>query len=245
MSECTPDITPRILKWDSAHFGIPLARIEALDITPKRIVDDLAFLRDRGVILVEAFCPATAPATVQFLEHAGFRLAGVKVYLHRDMTQRDVPLPVGTRMRMAETRDTAEIVALFGDLFVDSRYFAYPGLPDDRVRELYRVWLANAVTGQFDDCCLVLENEGEILAVATLKFSGQTARIGLFGVNPAYRRCGHGRQLLASLDKVARPRGARILATATQGANLPALRLYEGAGFLTQSVELCFVTRLD
>ncbi|HML60112.1 MAG TPA: GNAT family N-acetyltransferase [Solidesulfovibrio sp.] len=238
---------PCLLPWDSAHFGVSMARIAAAGLSPQRLCADLALLRERGAALVEAFCRADETADARILTAGGFALAGVKVYLEHAVG--DAPtapaLPEGCRLRIAAPEDTAALVATFGDLFTDSRYFAYPGISGERVRELYRVWLAKAVAGTYDDFCLILEREREPLAVATLKLSGDVARIGLFGVGAAHRRRGCGRLLLAALPARLRPSGVRTVATATQGGNIPALRLYEAAGYLSRSVELCFVRRID
>jgi GNAT superfamily N-acetyltransferase len=226
-----------------------MARIAAAGLSPQRLRADLALLRERGAALVEAFCLADETADARVLTAGGFALAGVKVCLDHAVVGAppEPALPEGCRLRVAAPEDTAALVAAFGDLFTDSRYFAYPGISGERVRELYRIWLAKAVAGTYDDSCLILERERERepLAVATLKLSGDAARIGLFGVGAAHHRQGYGRLLLAALPARLRPSGIRILATATQGGNIPALRLYEAAGFLSRSLELCFVRRID
>lgn len=60
------------------------------------------------------------------------------------------------------------------------------------------------------------------------------AQIDDLFVTPESRRLGLGRRLLNASVATARARGARLLSLATNERNLPALRLYNAAGFAAQ-----------
>ncbi|MDR2733651.1 MAG: GNAT family N-acetyltransferase [Spirochaetota bacterium] len=66
------------------------------------------------------------------------------------------------------------------------------------------------------------------------KFGATLATIILFCVDAAYRRQGVGRSLLARAISLLKSRGVDLLTVGTDCNNLPALTLYQQAGFITR-----------
>lgn len=64
-------------------------------------------------------------------------------------------------------------------------------------------------------------------------------------VDPAHRRRGTGRALLAKAREVARGRGARMLVLETQSCNVPAIALYRSLGFDWIGCDLAHYTADD
>ncbi len=67
-------------------------------------------------------------------------------------------------------------------------------------------------------------------AAAFLAVDGEIAMLHALVVAPGSRRAGLGRRMMARAAIWAKERGARILAVATTGENLPAQRLFAGLG---------------
>ena len=63
---------------------------------------------------------------------------------------------------------------------------------------------------------------------------------GLLAVEPRLRGRRFGQALLAAAVVFLKQSGAVSLAVTTQGTNVPALRLYEQAGFRTERVSIWF-----
>lgn len=234
------------LPWDSRHFGLSMGRIQAADIAIDTVQGLLAQAQDQGLDLVEAFCPLQDEDSILALEEAGFRYGAVKVYLSR-------PLGIGQPqflapelcLEQAGPKDIPALLTNFGGLFHgDSRYRNYQGLDLDRVRALYEVWIKKAVYGRFDDVCWLLRVHGDVAGLCSLRWSGDTARIGLFAVAPAQARQGLGLLFMEHMIDRLRQGPVRIISTATQGRNLAALRFYERAGFLVDALEMCLYQRL-
>ena len=79
--------------------------------------------------------------------------------------------------------------------------------------------------------CWIMRDDGERVGYAVLMPVLDEAHILNISVVKARQRGGLGRMLLAQLGKVARDAGARQIFLEVRPSNLPALALYEHAGF--------------
>lgn len=233
------------LTWDSEHFGLPMGRIEAKGLegaAAPRLVEEA---RAGGLALVEAFCEADDAVSLSALQEAGFRLVDVKAHLDMDLgaapDSRSAP---GAELSPAEPDQAPALAETFCRAFAGSRYLRTPGIPTERVHALYAAWIDKSVRGTFDHVCLTLWRGGRAAGVCTLRFEEIQARIGLFAVHDDFRGQGLGLALLRGTADHVRRRGLPTLAVATQGGNIPALRLYGRAGFLVRRMQLCMYRRL-
>jgi len=236
-----PPLTP--LPWDSAHFGVSIARISCDGLTGGVLDACLAEAGNRSIRMLEAACHISDETTAQLLESREFRYAGTQVHLALDLEQ-SLAQDAVSRLRKAEETDLDALREMTWGSYTDSRYFSYPGIDPEKIHALYRIWVEKGVRGTFDDECRVLEQDGVIQAFCCLKFESSAARIGLFGVNPSFRRRGHGSCLLGVLKPALFQQGIKCIITTTQAKNIPALRLYENAGFMTSRMDLWFCRRI-
>ncbi|MBY5973995.1 ribosomal protein S18-alanine N-acetyltransferase [Ferrimonas balearica] len=93
-----------------------------------------------------------------------------------------------------------------------------------------RPWTAQELDRLIVDpaCFLVAEPGGFLLGRTTL----DEAEILTLAVDPAHRRQGLGRTLVAAFEETARARGATIAFLEVAADNAPAIALYLGAGFV-------------
>jgi len=231
-----------LLPWDSAHFGTSIARITGTGLTGSDLDSCLAKAGELDVAIIEATCGVSDESQAQLLESRGFRYTGTQVHLKLDLQRAsigaghdDEPL-----LRTAQEADLDALREMTRGSYTDSRYYSYPGIAPERIEALYRIWVEKGVRGTFDDECRVLEQDGRLLAFCCLKFARDEARIGLFGVNPLFRRQGNGLRLLRALNPALLSQGIQCIVTTTQAKNIPALRLYENAGFTTDGMDLWF-----
>lgn len=83
---------------------------------------------------------------------------------------------------------------------------------------------------------VLAERDGEVVGYAGLDHGGDVADVMTVAAAPAVRGLGLGRVLLDELVRRARRRGASSALLEVRADNLPALRLYETAGFAVVSV---------
>ena len=223
----------RLLDWDSAFFGFPVAQIIHERITAAAMVDVLAFCRDRGVRLLQFKCDAHDRDSVQLAEANDFHFADMRMILDQRLPQAGLPapLPEGVSFRVATEADLPAMIDIAENLYVHSRYYFDTNFPRAKVHEFYSDWVRKAVVGQFDDLAWVL-CEGETpAAFCSVRIDGHQAIIGLVGLHPAFTGRGLGQVVVDHSLAGMAARGCRYVTVTTQGRNYPAQRLYQRTGF--------------
>ncbi len=90
------------------------------------------------------------------------------------------------------------------------------------------------------------DGEGRIVGIATMGIRGDKGYCGDLGVVPEARRKGVGHGLMRAFVEEARRLGLRYLSLSVNSENVPALRIYEGAGFrISRDILILSATRDD
>lgn len=197
---------------------------------PCEIVDRcLARLRRAGYggVVTNAL---TAADSLPFVD-AGFRVQERLHLLEHDLRQ----LPPPDRpTRRARRRDRAEVLAVDRRAFDDAWRLAGRRGLDDALRATPR---ARARVG-CDDAA-----PGAAVSYAITGLAGAQGYLQRVAVDPAARRQGWGRTLVADGLRWLRRRGAGSALVNTQLGNTAALTLYETCGFRRLPVGLCVLAR--
>lgn len=88
---------------------------------------------------------------------------------------------------------------------------------------------ANQIDG--DASPIWYDEDGSVLAAATLAIRGSRGWVGGFGIAPPYRGRGYGALLIDHLIETARNRALSSVSLEVLEQNIPAVRTYERAGF--------------
>lgn len=113
-----------------------------------------------------------------------------------------------------------------------SRFRLDPMYPDDKFRELYRIWLIQSLNHRIADEVLVFSKDGVIAGFITIKIKNGIPDIGLLAVDSAFRGKGIAGQLIHSAEHWAYfTKNKKELQVVTQGTNIAACRFYEKLGF--------------
>ena len=75
------------------------------------------------------------------------------------------------------------------------------------------------------------ENSGELVGYGGLWLVYDVGNVTNIAVHPDYRRTGIGREILGVLIRICREKGMAAITLAVRHGNLPAIRMYENAGF--------------
>lgn len=159
----------RPLPWDTAFFGVPMARIDVLlrassEPTPA-LRDALGALletcRAAGIQHVAARVDVADMAGVAALESAGFRLmdALVTYYTHPHREPPPEVREVG-RVRPFETADLDQVLAITADAYrgFRGRFQLDARLPADRVDAFYLEWARQCCAGVMADRIVVADD---------------------------------------------------------------------------------------
>ncbi|MCC7125114.1 MAG: hypothetical protein IT178_09705 [Acidobacteria bacterium] len=252
----------RSLPWDTAFFGVPMARLDYLlrgdAATPGHIEAVVRAAveewRARGVRHVTAKVDVADMAAVAALEARGFRLmdALVTYFTH---PHREPPAEVREvgHVRPLEPRDVDEVLAITREAYVGfrGRFHLDPHLPRDRSDAFYEEWAQQCIAGRMADRIVVADDgHGGLHGWASTRRVEPASSVGgvalWIGSLGACRRDKPGAYagLIRSLAMENYQRGD-VTETQTQNHNIATVRIYDAVGARYVRGEYTFHAWLD
>lgn len=240
---CAAAVVVRPLPWDSAFFGLPMARVYLLHddrspgaILPKLITASLQQCRDRGLRHLSVRIDVADAEAIQALEDAGFRLMdALATYIYP--TKRPAPEPMKEMgvLRVFQPDDRQQILEITREAYrgFRGRYHLDPHLPRERSDELYVEWARKSCDGEWADVVLVTENgKGEIHGWASYRqiepvssVGGTAIRGGGLGACRREKPGAYAGLLRAATERI--HGGGGVTEMQTQIFNFATIRLYE------------------
>lgn len=230
-----------LLTWDTGHWGLRIGRVIGHTLTRDTAKEVLSWCSENRI---QCLYFAADGACRQTLENAwanGFRFVDVRVDM--EMGPAEVPgsAPPDVSCREATADDLPPLERLARAMHEDTRFFKDTRFDPVKAADLYALWIARDLR---EHRVFVAEPSGEpkrMLGYVSASEEGDKGgRIGLIAVDPAARGRGVGRLLLRHALASFRSRGIQSVKVATQGTNVPALRLYENCGFKVADVKVWF-----
>lgn len=227
----------RRLDWDSAFFGLPIARVDADRLDDAAAAAAVAWCRHESIRCLYYLAPLDATA-MRVAEAHGFHAVDVRLVFAR-AAEAGAPT-AGVEVRPFAPVDAAPLRAIARTAFRGTRFDVDPGFPRGLAADLYDVWLARSTSGWARHVLVGVVDHTPVGFVTCHDDGSEAWRIGLIGVAESARGCGVGRALVrAALDVCGRA-GGRTMSVTTQGANVAAQRLYQRAGFVTSTVHVWY-----
>lgn len=225
------------LEWDSAFWNHRVARVNQHTLTEATLADVLVWCADKTIDLLYFLAEPDDALTVQLAESNRFRLVDIRLtFEHRLQTSPDAILE---GVRPVTDNDIDVLRAIAKNSYYDSRFYYDPLLPAYRVDALYETWITNSCNGYANEV-LVADVDGQPSGFITCHLDGDIGSIGLVGVGTAARGQGIGRLLVQAALAWFAEKDMRAVTVVTQGRNVAAQRLYQRAGFMTESVRLWY-----
>ncbi|MBF0362578.1 MAG: GNAT family N-acetyltransferase [Oligoflexia bacterium] len=234
----------QLLEWDSNFFGINVAYISCIRLTANIEKQIKRFVAKYRIDLLEYLCNCHDRESVETSEKNGYSFVDIRLtfeqYLHSSVAQ--VNFPEGFQIKHGTTKDKSRLMNMAEDLYQYSRYFYDRNFNNIKVKEFYPNWIGKAIDGTFDDFAYVLYHEQLPVGFCTIKKDQtQSAKIGLFGIDPQFTGKGlASKLLLQSLYLLYNEEGVNHIEVVTQGRNYSAQRLYQRCGFVTKSTALWY-----
>ncbi|WP_165064787.1 GNAT family N-acetyltransferase [Paludisphaera rhizosphaerae] len=229
-------LTAESLAWDTAHFGLSIARIQ-IGCDDSGLGQALTSARRDGLELVYVFTPPEFSMPNDLLA----RFDGLKVdervvfSIDLEVPHSDVASSDSLHLSEAPCREPSpaliELAVAAGEY---SRFAVDPRIPEDRFRRLYEVWIARSCLREAADVVFVAEEpvtNPEPLGLITASVRDGTGVIGLVAVSPTARRRGVGRAMMSRVQEWLAARGVKRSSVVTQEANGPACSLYRSCGY--------------
>jgi GNAT superfamily N-acetyltransferase len=216
------------LEWDSAFFGVPIARV-----LPTRLDEELASRIDawaaaEGIRCLYFLADTGDMSSVSLAEQRGYRLMDLKVTFEANPAEAP---RVAAASRMSEVRravpeDIAGLRAIARSSHRPTRFYNDPGFADAQCDELYATWIERSVRGAAD-CVFTVGPVGEPLVYSTCYRDG---RAGLAGVRADMRGRGYGMALYQARFDWSAAERVEKLGMVTQGGNLQAQSMLQRLG---------------
>jgi dTDP-4-amino-4,6-dideoxy-D-galactose acyltransferase len=220
--------TVQPLAWDSAFFGFPIARIAAERPDRAALEEAVAACDRDGVRCAYLLLDAADAAGSEAAQASGFVLRDVRVELDRPVGGAD-PGAVDERVAIAEagSGELAALEVLARERFTSSRFFADPGFPRERCRELYAAFVCRGLSGDPRWTLATAGASGCIVCHAD-----ERAGVGTIELVVATRP-GDGTALVRAAVARFADAGLTRAVVVTQACNVAAQRSYQRAGFRT------------
>jgi ribosomal protein S18 acetylase RimI-like enzyme len=211
----TMTVLPR--PWDSTFFG---ARIFEAHLGEDPVEEVVAEAAATGVECLYLFVDAGDVAAVESAVRSGAHLVDLRVELAGTMDSEAVAAFPG--MRGATAADRRNLLPQARELAVESRFWRDPRIPQEKVREMYEIWLDRCLDEGF-----VAVPAADSAGFVGARRDGDVARIDLVYVDAASRGQGLGRALVHG---AVAGLGANDVSVVTQTGNVAAQRLYQSLG---------------
>jgi hypothetical protein len=233
----------RMLAWDSAFFGVPMARLEYFLGQRDRVRPALAAvldeLRSRGIRHVSARADVADIELTILLETHGFRLMDSLVtYTTRPRKEPPNPVREVGSIRDFRTEDGEELVHIAAEAYrgFRGRFHLDPQIPDERADAFYVEWARQSVALTMADTILVSEgSDGRLLGFLAYRRREPVSSVGgvpVFGGGLGACRLdtpGAYAGLIRAGTVWAHERDG-VAECQTQNYNFPTIRIYEAVG---------------
>jgi len=235
------DPSVQFLEWDSAFFGMRIARIGESNLTAERMNALRAACLEQQIDCLYFLCPPEETTTIRIAEESGFHLVDIRITLDRPAgSATGVWRSESPSIRLARETDIPALRPIAAENHHDSRFYHDGGFPAERCDELYATWIEKSCRGYADAVLVADRGDGAVGYLSCHLCEAGMGQIGLVGVHGECRGEGLGRQLLHESIRWFAAAGVARIEVVTQGRNLEAQRLYQKSGFMTSSLQLWY-----
>jgi len=233
------------LPWDSAHFGIPVARLRGAPSDEAALRQAVESAREAGIqLLYFAAEPEEKLPNTLLRELGGYEVDWKATF----EAQLDGHTEEASHQHFVLSEYPAglpcpRLVALAIAAGNWSRYRRDPRIPAEAFEALYQRWITRSTLREIADTVLVASAGAapdQPLGLLTLSTVDAAGSIGLIAVEQGARGCGVGSLLLRGGHHWLAQRGAQSVSVVTQLDNRPACRLYEKGGYRLCDVKLIY-----
>jgi dTDP-4-amino-4,6-dideoxy-D-galactose acyltransferase len=235
-----------ILDWDTKFFGFRVARVSNDSLTPESVQRVDLFCQQNRVRCLYFLSTIQDAATTRQAEANGFCLADIRLTFEKKIGGNQQPAAEDSRdttllLRPSRAEDGDHLGKISQNSYVDSRFYFDVNFPRPLAEALYQTWIKVSCEG-WAEAVLVAELDQAPVGYITchLDREQKSGKIGLVGVSSQAQGRGIGKALVFYASDWFIAQGMDKVTVVTQGRNIPAQRLYQRCGFITQNIQLWY-----
>ena len=220
------------LAWDSAFFGLRIARVSASRLDVAQCEAITAWACAHAIDCLYFLADPDDAATPRLAEASGFQRVDTRLTLEtpRQAMPPSPPAPTSATIGPVVPAEVERLRAIASVSHRDSRFYADGGFERAQCDRLYATWIENSCR-DVPAGVLVARRASEASGYVACQVANGTGQISLIAVAAEAQGQGLGKALVAAGLGWCWQEGARKVSVVTQGRNLRAIRLYEGFGF--------------
>ena len=227
-----------LLEWDSGFFGFPVAQVAGEILSQPKGRAALEWSRVHSIKCLYFLADPNSPETAELAYRLGFKLVDVRLQLSIASRSCERSKPPQFALRTARPSDVFALQAIARGAHQDSRFFFDSDFQKTRAEDLFATWIATDCAGRADRVLTIEGEGGRPIGYVTCNLikGSNTGRVGLVGVASEVRGRGFGKALVSGALEWFWSADVETVFVVTQARNVAAQRLYQTAGFRTDSV---------
>lgn len=233
-------IPVEFLHWDSDFFGRRIGRITTNHLGEAEAAEILAWSQRENIDCLYYLASGLDKDATGAAENVGFHFVDQRVTFIKDLLKPERSFIPEWHIRRAVEGDLETLKSMSRNAFHLSRFHVDRHFDQQKADEMYAIWIENDLRTKGHDVW-VIDMEGQLGAYTSVSITGQAkAQIGLAGTQVAWRGKGLSLELQRFICHELRDEGIEEIEIVTQGRNIPAIRLYQRAGYFIQSIDLWY-----
>lgn len=221
------DTAYEILKWDTAFFGFPVAKIDGNGLSEQDLRERLSALKNKAKLVYYA-SPNKLEAKTLLREFNGLLVDEKTTFFKEAQTYTKIDANI---TEYKEEMNFKDLLSLGIESGVYSRFKIDANIGANKYEELYKTWVINSVNHKLADKVYVYILDNQIAGMITLGIKNNKTDIGIVAVKANARGKGIGKALLTSADVFSNKHRLSAIQVVTQGINAPAMALYKSGGY--------------
>ena len=178
-----------ILEWDSAFFGVRIARITAAPTTPEAMRAVLDWGQRHSIQCLYLLAAADHDEAIRQAEQNGFHLVALRMTYLRQL-DKHFPSPTtcaGLVIRPAQAGDLPELREISRTVYSHSRFYVDGHFALERCGALYETWLERSMNNPSGAVWVAHKSHHATGYITCDRTSLTEGQIGLVGVDPAHQ----------------------------------------------------------
>lgn len=233
------DAPCQFLEWDSQFFGRRIGRVQGNRLTRDNLAVLETWCREQGMDCVYLLADANDAETARLAAAHHFWFVDARVTLEADLKP-GVSSPADEGIRPAVAEDLPKLQQIARKAHYDSRFFFDNRFDPALSEAMFATWIEKSLH-KIGGRVFVAERQGQVAGYIACQLPlPECGQIDLIAVAESAQGQGLGRALIATARNWFQAQDVARVRVVTQGRNVRAQRLYQRAGFVTQSLELWY-----